>query len=68
MTAIFPAVPVLVPLPGAGCILLQEFDNRIANLKYIFYNPMAVQTPGMAYFRGPLMKLAYKFMGEPVKK
>ena len=68
MTAIFPAVPVLVPLPGAGCILLQEFDNRIANLTYIFYNPMAVHTPGMVYFRGPWMTLAYNFMREPVKK
>ena len=43
-------------------------NNTDSKIKYILYNPMAVQTPGMAEFSGPLMKLIYKFIGKPVEK
>ncbi len=44
-------------------------NDSVGKIKYILYNPWAVQTPGMlAMFPNPLLKGLYKLMGKPVKK
>jgi hypothetical protein len=44
-------------------------QNDISSrIKYILYNPMAVQTPGMMEFGGSTMKFVYKIIGKPVEK
>jgi hypothetical protein len=44
------------------------YNDNIGKIKYILYNPWAVQTPGMMDYGGQLMKLAYKIIGKPVEK
>jgi NAD(P)-dependent dehydrogenase (short-subunit alcohol dehydrogenase family) len=43
-------------------------NDTVGKIKYILYNPMAVQTPGMMEYSGLLMKLIYKAIGKPVDK
>ncbi|MBU3811685.1 MAG: SDR family NAD(P)-dependent oxidoreductase [Candidatus Niameybacter stercoravium] len=44
-------------------------NDTVGKIKYIMYNPWAVQTPGMMeVYNTPLMKLVYKLIGKPVKK
>lgn len=44
-------------------------NDKVKKIKYIMYNPWAVQTPGMLdFFDNPLMKLFYKLIGKPVEK
>jgi hypothetical protein len=43
-------------------------NDAIGKIKYVLYNPMAVRTPGMMEFGGPLMKMVYKIIGKPVEK
>jgi len=43
-------------------------NDTAGKIKYILYNPMAVQTPGMAEYGGLLMKLIYKAIGKPVDR
>jgi NAD(P)-dependent dehydrogenase (short-subunit alcohol dehydrogenase family) len=50
----------------SGVAFTQNDDN--SKIKYILYNPMAVQTPGMSEFGGPMFKLIYKIIGKPIKK
>lgn len=44
-------------------------NDMVGKIKYILYNPWAVQTPGMMEVYGsPVMKLMYKIIGKPVEK
>lgn len=44
-------------------------NDTVGQIKYILYNPWAVQTPGMMEaYSNPIMKLMYKIIGKPVKK
>lgn len=43
-------------------------NDIIGKIRYILYNPMAVQTPGMMEVSGMMMKLIYKIIGKPVEK
>jgi NAD(P)-dependent dehydrogenase (short-subunit alcohol dehydrogenase family) len=43
-------------------------NNSGGKVKYILYNPMAVQTPGMTRFNGSMMKLIYKLIGKPIEQ
>ncbi len=44
-------------------------NDATRKIKYILYNPWAVQTPGMmGYFNNPLMRSVYKIIGKPVEK
>lgn len=43
-------------------------NDQIQKIKYILYNPMAVNTPGMKNFSNPLMKIPYKFIGKSIDK
>ena len=43
-------------------------NDTVGKIKYVLYNPMAVQTPGMMEVSGPMMKLMYKIIGKPVEK
>lgn len=43
-------------------------NDTIGKIKYILYNPWAVQTPGMSEGSGPLMKMMYKIIGNSVEK
>lgn len=43
-------------------------NDSVGKIKYILYNPMAVQTPGMMEVSGTMMKLVYKVIGKPVEK
>lgn len=46
-----------------------EKNDTVHKIKYIMYNPWAVQTPGMIeFFSNPVMKLFYKLIGKPVEK
>jgi len=48
-------------------IEFSENDN-VRKIKYILYNPMAVNTPSMMEFGGSFMKLLYKIIGKSVEK
>ena len=43
-------------------------NDTVKKIKYILYNPMAVQTPGMLGSSNTSMKLMYKFIGKPIEK
>ena len=44
-------------------------NDTVSKIKYVLYNPMAVQTPGMMeVYSSPVMKLIYKIIGKPVEK
>jgi hypothetical protein len=43
-------------------------NDTVGKIKYILYNPMAVQTPGMMEFGNAAMKLYYKLAAKTVKK
>ena len=43
-------------------------NDTVGKIKYILYNPWAVQTPGMLEGSSQLMKLMYKTIGKPVEK
>lgn len=43
-------------------------NDTVGKIKYILYNPWAVQTPGMLEGSGTLMKVMYKIIGKPVEK
>lgn len=43
-------------------------NDKVGKIKYILYNPMAVQTPGMTEVSGTMMKLIYKVIGKSVEK
>ena len=43
-------------------------NNNVRKIKYILYNPMAVNTPSMMEFGGSFMKLLYKIIGKSVEK
>lgn len=43
-------------------------NDAVGKIKYIIYNPMAVQTPGMMAVSGTMMKLIYKIIGKTVEK
>lgn len=44
-------------------------NDTVHKIKYIMYNPWAVQTSGMMeVYNNPLMKVLYKLIGKPVKK
>lgn len=43
-------------------------NDTVGKIKYILYNPWAVQTPGMLDGSSPLMKLMYKIIGKSVEK
>ena len=44
-------------------------NDTIHKIKYIMYNPWAVNTPGMMeFFKNPLMKIMYKVIGKTVDK
>ncbi|SHK14134.1 short chain dehydrogenase [Anaerocolumna jejuensis DSM 15929] len=44
-------------------------NDTAGKIKYILYNPWAVQTSSMLEtFKNPLMKLIYKIIGKPVEK
>lgn len=44
-------------------------NDTVGKIKYILYNPWAVQTPGMMeVYSRPLMKLIYKIIGKSVEK
>lgn len=43
-------------------------NDTVGKVKYVLYNPWAVQTPGMQKDAGPLTKLMYKIIGKSVEK
>jgi len=43
-------------------------NDAIGKIKYILYNPMAVQTPGMMEFSNGAMKLYYTLAANPIEK
>ena len=43
-------------------------NDPVGKIKYVLYNPMAVQTPGMMSFANTAMKLYYKLLAKPVEK
>lgn len=44
-------------------------NDTVHKIKYVMYNPWAVQTPGMMeFFSNPVMRLFYKLIGKPVEK
>ncbi len=44
-------------------------NDTVDKIKYILYNPWAVQTSGiMEVYNNPFMKLMYKIIGKPVEK
>lgn len=43
-------------------------NDKVGKIKYILYNPMAVNTPGMLKTMTTAMKLTYKFIGKPIEK
>jgi hypothetical protein len=48
---------------------IHHYENdTTGKIKYILYNPWAVQTPGMNSFGNLSMKLAYKVIGKPISK
>jgi len=50
----------------SGVSFIQNDTTR--KIKYIMYNPWAVQTPGMEAFSSPVTKFIYKLIGKPVSK
>jgi hypothetical protein len=42
-------------------------NDKVGKIKYILYNPMAVQTPGMTEFGNGLIKLYYKFAAKSIE-
>lgn len=52
-------------LSGVGFSL----NDTVSKIRYILYNPWAVQTPGMMeVFGGAVMKTMYKIIGKPIEK
>lgn len=44
-------------------------NDTVGKIKYIMYNPWAVQTPGMMQvYSSPIMKFIYKIIGKPIDK
>jgi hypothetical protein len=43
-------------------------NDTVRKIKYILYNPMAVQTPGMMDFANFAMKLYYKLAAKPIEE
>ena len=43
-------------------------NDATGKIKYIMYNPWAVQTPGMEAFSNPVTKFIYQLIGKPVGK
>lgn len=44
-------------------------NDTAGKIKYVLYNPWAVQTPGMMeLYSSPLMKLIYRIIGKPIDK
>ena len=43
-------------------------NDTTGKIKYILYNPWAVQTPGMKAFSSPVTKFIYKLIGKSVSK
>jgi NAD(P)-dependent dehydrogenase (short-subunit alcohol dehydrogenase family) len=43
-------------------------NDAVGKIKYMLYNPMAVQTPGMSDFSNVWMKLIYKLIAKPIEK
>ena len=44
-------------------------NDSVGKIKYIMYNPWAVQTPGMMkVYSSPMMKFIYKIIGKPIDK
>lgn len=44
-------------------------NDSVGKIKYIMYNPWAVETPGMMQvYSSPIMKLIYKIIGKPIDK
>jgi len=41
--------------------------DTVGKIKYVLYNPMAVQTPGMMEFGNGIMKLYYKFAAKSIE-
>jgi len=64
--------PMKVMMHGSRLndLLGVEFSKNdiVGKIKYILYNPMAVNTPGMMEFGSSLIKLAYRFIGKPIEK
>lgn len=50
----------------SGVAFTQNDNNK--KIKYVLYNPMAVQTPGMMEFGGLFLKIMYKFIAKPVEE
>jgi hypothetical protein len=66
----FDAMKVMMHGSRLNDLLGVEFskNDTVGKIKYILYNPMAVQTPGMANFGGRFMKLVIRFIGKPIEK
>lgn len=44
-------------------------NDKVGKVRYVLYNPWAVQTPGMMeMFSSPMMKLMYRIIGKPIEK